>query len=90
MTAGVDSSCDCDCRCSRTNRGVSARRAMFAGALGGIVAVALAAARVAWLFRCCGRTMMERMVRGCECSPERRACMEKCGCGPRAEDRPEA
>jgi hypothetical protein len=29
--------------------------------------------------------MMPRMMRDCECSPEMQACMEKCGCGPRAE-----
>jgi hypothetical protein len=58
---------------------------MCAGAFGGIVAVALAAALVAWMFRCCGRSMMERMMRGCECSPEMQACMEKCGCGSRTK-----
>jgi hypothetical protein len=29
--------------------------------------------------------MMERMMRDGECSPEMRACMEKCGCGPRSD-----
>jgi hypothetical protein len=65
---------------------------MFAGCLGGIVGVALVAILAAMLFRRMGPRMMprimSRMMRDCECSPEMKACMEKCGCVPAAEDRP--
>jgi UPF0716 family protein affecting phage T7 exclusion len=59
---------------------------------GGIVTLAAAAILGALLLRRFGPTlmprMMERMMRGCECSPEMRACMEACGCRPTDADRP--
>jgi hypothetical protein len=85
MTAKVDSSCGCDRSCSRSGKGVSAKRAMCAGAFGGIVAIVTAVAVVAWLLRRFGPSMMPRMMRDCECSPEMQVCMEKCGCESRAE-----
>lgn len=88
MKSRVDSNCDCDCDCARSGRGVSAKRAMFAGCLGGIVGVALVAILAAMLFRRMGPRLMKRMMRDREFSPEMRACMEKCGCAPPAEDRP--
>lgn len=53
--------------------GGSAGRSMFAGALGGIIAVGLLAGL--------GALLMRRMMKtGC-CAESMRACMAKCGCG---------
>ncbi len=67
----------------------SVKRSLLAGALGGFVAVATATIVASVAFRRLGPRMMprmmERMMRDGECSPEMRACMEKCGCGPRSD-----
>ena len=67
----------------------SAGRSFVAGAAGGAVAVLAMAVLAAVLMRRLGPRMMprmmERMMRDGECSPEMRACMEKCGCGPRSD-----
>ena len=86
-----DSACTCDGGCSKS-RGGCGCGAMCAGAFGGIVGVAVAAVVAAVVMRRLGprlmRRMMMRMMRDGECSPEMRACMEKCGCGPTDEERP--
>lgn len=63
----------------------SMKRSVAAGAIGGIVAVAVIAILGAFLLRRVGPRLMPRMMErmmseGC-CSEEMRACMEKCGCG---------
>jgi len=67
----------------------SIKRSVLAGAIGGIMAVAVVAILAAVLFRRVGPCLMPRMMRGMmermmadgSCSEEMRACMEKCGCG---------
>jgi len=53
------------------------KRSVVAGAIGGIVAVAVIAILGALLLRRVGPRMMSEGG----CSEEMRACMEKCGCG---------
>jgi hypothetical protein len=55
----------------------SMKRSVVAGAIGGIVAVAVIAILGALLLRRVGPRMMSEGG----CSEEMRACMEKCGCG---------
>ena len=55
----------------------SMKRSVVAGAIGGIVAVAVIAILGALLLRRGGPRMMSEGG----CSEEMRACMEKCGCG---------
>jgi len=63
----------------------SVKRSVAAGAIGGIVAVAVIAILGTLLLRRVGPRMMprmmERMMSEGGCSEEMRACMEKCGCG---------
>jgi hypothetical protein len=55
----------------------SMKRSVVAGAIGGIVAVAVIAILGALLLRRVGPRMMSEGG----CSEAMRACMEKCGCG---------
>ena len=59
----------------------SMKRSVVAGAIGGIVAVAVIAILGALLLRRVGPRMMSEGG----CSEEMRACMEKCGCGKSEE-----
>ena len=62
------------------------RRSFVAGAMGGVVAVALLAVLGAALMRRFMPRMMARMMAGGACSDEMRACMEHCGCSKPAEE----
>lgn len=61
----------------------------LAGIAGGIAAVALLALLAAWLMpKLMPRVMpkmMARMMEGGEMPEAMRACMEKCGCGPKKD-----
>ena len=63
----------------------SMRRAVAAGAVGGVIAVALLAVLGVLLMRRMGprlmRGMMKRMMADEDCGEGMRECMERCGCG---------
>lgn len=63
----------------------SMRRALAAGAVGGVIAVTLLAVLGVVLMRRMGpqlmRGMMKRMMADEECGGRMRECMERCGCG---------
>jgi hypothetical protein len=97
--AKVDLDCACECGCAPSAECISTKRALLAGAFGGIVAAsvaivvaatfAAAIARAALLSRrvalpVIGR-LMERLMRGGDVPPVMQACMEKCGCAPKAK-----
>jgi hypothetical protein len=77
MSKNVES----DCICKGSGSGGSTRRAMLAGAFGGIVGVAVVAGLAAFVLRRFGPRLTERLMGGCDCCPETKDCMGRGDCG---------
>lgn len=77
MSKNAESDCSCDC----SGKGGSTRRAMLAGAFGGVVGVAVVAGLAAFVLRRFGPRLMERLMGGCDCCPETKDCMGRGDCG---------
>ena len=80
MSKKTESACGCDCSCKSGSTG----RAIFAGALGGIIVVAILVGLAAFVLRRLGShampRLMERMMRDCECSDDIKGCGDRCCC----------